>query len=221
MSTIHVAGSTQALCSLCDEMSGGMPAPFRSASGLTHRIIKATPSFVVLPSISPLVAGHVMIIPKDHSSGMLSAAATRKQFLSVLDLVFTAVSASYGLSCVFEHGIGIGMTGGCGIDHAHVHVLPLSLSRIAVVHEALARDFDRAPRISIDQAFENHDCTSSYLFFGSSPLDVVVHYSEEIPSQYIRHTIAAALNQPCRHWREMFGWDQFVDTFARLSRSLA
>src|SRR5262245_23869638 len=89
-------------------------------------ILVQTPNFVVVPTVGALVEGWLLIVSKDPYVCMGAIDAGLHDELSEL-LVFcsTAVRECFGAAAIFEHGpSSTGLRVGCGVDHAHVHVLP-------------------------------------------------------------------------------------------------
>src|SRR5690349_3777774 len=84
--------------------------------------------FVVAPTIGPLAPGHLLLLPRQHvpAIGMVSQAATR-ELPSLIELITSTLEARFGPTISFEHGTsGKEGVGGCGVDHAHMHFVPVS-----------------------------------------------------------------------------------------------
>ncbi len=114
-------------CPFCRELQTGKP-PDYCDSDINSRILHETDRFVVIPDISPLVPGHVMIVPKAHilCYGAVEAAA-RDEFLAVVNATRGILKEHYGPSVILEHGT-------CSLDdvadhvsHAHLHIVPAAI----------------------------------------------------------------------------------------------
>lgn len=77
--------------------------------------------FAITPDLSPLVTGHLLVIPVKHFSSfgeiedismLTKIKRVSEQLLGTVDLLF------------FEHGAVVEGVGGASIDHAHIHVMP-------------------------------------------------------------------------------------------------
>jgi diadenosine tetraphosphate (Ap4A) HIT family hydrolase len=95
-----------------------------------------TQNFVVIPSLGALVEGWVLIVPKRHA---IAVGALASPLLVELHDLKTNVAAALGEHyqspvCAFEHGPShAGCTLGCGVDHAHLHLVPVAFSMRAAV----------------------------------------------------------------------------------------
>lgn len=78
-------------------------------------------NFSVSPDLSPLVTGHLLVIPTRHyaSFGELTDLLVLKH---IKDVVVHLLGSRDLL--VFEHGAVLEGEGGASVDHAHLHVMP-------------------------------------------------------------------------------------------------
>src|SRR5581483_7342303 len=108
-------------CTFCAELKMG------SDCALWNQPLAETENFVVVPSLGSLVQGWVLIVPKNHS---LSLGAMHIGFRKEIDTlekrIKESLHAQYRKPVVsFEHGPSAVKHGtGCGIDHAHLHLVP-------------------------------------------------------------------------------------------------
>jgi hypothetical protein len=124
--------STQrSVCIFCDGLiPGDSHAPWDS-------VLAETPEFVITPSKGALVPGWLLITSKRHAlcAGALEAQdfrGLRAAFLVATDLL----QRHFGPVTLFEHGpLFHGTPLGCGIDHLHVHAVPLGFSLKAAFNE--------------------------------------------------------------------------------------
>jgi ATP adenylyltransferase len=94
-----------------------------------------SPNFVVLPSLGALVEGWLLIVPKHHfvSFGEIPDTVT-SEFVNLKAATCEIIRQVYGTVCAFEHGPSrAGCNVGCGVDHAHVHLVPLEFDLAAAV----------------------------------------------------------------------------------------
>lgn len=192
-------------CIFCDEIHAGPNANFASRyPELESRILWSDGRLFAMPCIGQLQPGHFMIIPVDHHATLRDAGMA----LGTLDDCIAAgiehVRSALGLDdselLVFEHGARDPRDGGCGIYHAHLHVVPV------------ARNFDIPALFGLDMPhaascfetlFETIDQSTSYALGGIwgggyryQPLSV------PLPSQYMRRRLAEALGREQWDWRK-------------------
>lgn len=97
------------------------------------REIGRTDSFVAIPSIGALVPGWTLVIPRRTLRNL--AETTPDERTELLAFVETIAQGLAGDSrnevYCFEHGSGRpGSLTGCGVDQAHLHVVPLAFNLI-------------------------------------------------------------------------------------------
>ena len=160
-------------------------------------------NFVVLPSLGALVEGWVLVVPKEH---FLSLAALPDSLIPEMRdlrrMLCERLQRIYGPVAAFEHGpAGKQCTVGCGVDHAHLHVVPVDFDLSVAVAPYL-------PPGSIWSEAGLTDCRvavqegDDYLYL-EQPIDrarMVRHRNLE--SQLFRRAIAARLGMPDEfNWR--------------------
>lgn len=201
-------------CCFCSEFkSGRMPDHFIAKAGLAARIVAQTDNFLALPSVSPLARGHLLILPRSHISSMTQLPPQHfDEFLGFAREHCRRVEERLGSVLVFEHGVGRGKAGGCGVDHAHLHILPLSPSGAERVRALVNARYPLRSTASFDLVRYNIPNGRSYLTLGTG-IDQLSHaMSESIPSQYLRTIIARELGAKLSDWKQFFGWREFVET---------
>lgn len=212
MQTHYLANAVS--CCFCAEITNKvMPDEFRTLSGVDIRIVAATENFIALPSISPLVAGHILVLPRLHVTGLLQVPSMLDELVTLVSSLRSHLEQEFGPTVIFEHGVGRGHNGGCGVDHAHLHILPLAAQATAEAAARVAAAFGQATSGSFAQLAVNYDAESSYILFGSSVMSLDLRLTDNIPSQFIRKVIAGAIGKRQWNWREYFGWDEFVATW--------
>jgi ATP adenylyltransferase len=160
--------------------------------------------FVVIPSLGALVEGWLLIVPKEHVLSVAKLSEARvEEMADVKHDVCEMVGRQYGSVRVFEHGPATPCSQtGCGVDHAHVHVVPLDVDLGNLAERFL-------PQGVTFQAGTMHDCRSAaargfdYLFLEqpTGPSLVAVH--DHFGSQVFRKAIAEACGTPgAYNWRD-------------------
>lgn len=114
-------------CQFCNELQRTHRTPFHDiyASILPSRIVADCQHFVAFPTLGQLVAGSLLVIPKQHVETF--AQLTNELRTEALDLIkqLERRLQRYGHIFLFEHGAESACGGGCGIYHAHLHLVPL------------------------------------------------------------------------------------------------
>lgn len=110
-------------------MDDSMPRP----EALWDREILRTERFVAVPSAGSLVAGWTLVVPR---RPMLNLSQTNAEEREELDAIATRIADCLGTRgqevYFFEHGSrAVGSLTGCGVDQAHLHIVPLPFDLIA------------------------------------------------------------------------------------------
>lgn len=129
--------SSQTICRFCN-------AP-KCGTNPWDRILWETEHFLVVPSKGGFVPGWLMLIPKMHVLSMAQLPSSLSiEFEALFAEVCYQLQCAFGVATAFEHGASQpNTTFGCGIDHAHLHVVPLPrhLDLKAIAEEALNQNF--------------------------------------------------------------------------------
>ena len=158
-------------------------------------------SFVAVPSLGSLVAGWLLIVPRRH---FISTGAFQLDLLEELlefkEEVCSRLSAHYGEICAFEHGpSAVKRQVGCGVDDAHIHVVPLNCDLVEAAKPYV-------PDVEWRQA-QWSDCRRAvaqrldYLFVEQPVGRGRIAVAEEFGSQIFRRAIDSIIGRP-----EEFNW---------------
>jgi diadenosine tetraphosphate (Ap4A) HIT family hydrolase len=103
------------------------------SGALWDREILRTDRFVAVPSAGSLVAGWTLVVPR---RPMLNLSQTKADERVELDAISNRIADWLGRRgqevYFFEHGSrSVGSLTGCGVDQAHLHVVPLPFDLIA------------------------------------------------------------------------------------------
>jgi hypothetical protein len=121
---------------------------------------------------------------------------------------------AYGACVFFEHGIRGEGSGGCGIDHAHMHTVPLMGKGVLNI---LAQKFECSDIDSLADIKRVAERNSSYLFFENSSAQRYVFPVNNLPSQYLRRLVAESVGRKDWNWRERGHEPELISTVERLS----
>jgi diadenosine tetraphosphate (Ap4A) HIT family hydrolase len=158
--------------------------------------------------------GHALVLPLQHvvSVAELSGDASR-DFFAVRNEIVSLLENKFGPLLQFEHGVREGDSGGCGIDHAHLHVLPCPSN---VTADVVLADFPH--RLEIDDLEQIGAATGerSYLFVKDANNRARLALCDRVPSQYLRRRVAALLGMERWDWRTASFRESFALTTAEL-----
>lgn len=111
---------------------------YEECSNIIDRPIYEDSSFYSICSVGGFISGWSLIFPKEHSFN-LSEYYSDTQFLDFLFTVKSHIEKEYGKCVVFEHGaLEEGLTS-CGVNHAHLHIVPFedSIEKLVVATNQL------------------------------------------------------------------------------------
>jgi diadenosine tetraphosphate (Ap4A) HIT family hydrolase len=212
------SGTTPQNCEFCDEFGGGVNNGFyaRYQDCPKTRILLSTENFYVVPSVGQLVDGYLLVLPKDHYT-TLDELTTElvAELADTSERVRAALSEIYGSCVCFEHGARGPLNGGCGIYHAHLHIVPLS--GISDPAESLKLKFPFAELVHLREIGHRSASLSSYLFYQDSDARLYLFDTGPLPSQYMRKLLADALRTQDWDWRTAGREERLLATIRRLS----
>ena len=203
-------------CCFCVEISSRrFPAKFQEEYGpLASRICHETPEFVIFPSVSPLTAGHLLIVSRSHAHSFAELPrASRQDAQALVEGLAAHLQVVFARPAyIFEHGVSVDGGGACGVDHAHVHVLPLPQYLASAVQARVARDFPATAHDALSGVLdlvsaENHE---SYLLYGDSPAKLSVCVGRQVKSQYMRTVISEQIGSPRYDWKGLYNAEAFA-----------
>lgn len=152
----------------------------------------------IIPDISPLLPGHVLVVPFDHIEGM--ARCGEAVFASVLDAVEVALSKYGYCATIFEHGALCDDNAGSSISHAHIHIVPGAIDLTEIIESSVPLE-----SISLHYRQLNADFLKdkAYLFVQSELFSNGACYPVQVlPRQYLRALLLRKLGRP-----PLFDWE--------------
>ena len=148
----------------------------------------------VVPTIGPLVVGWVLTIPR-----VVAISAARlpdsefPRLGKAVRLTANRVASLANRVFVFEHGPATIISPiGCGVDQAHVHIVPLDIDLLEMALDDLALKWFEVNPID---PWRHLDRTRSY-YLVSDLETAYATYPEVETSQYFRRLIARGLGRP-------------------------
>lgn len=190
-------------CEFCAEFQTDGPSRFRlSYQGVaSHRVMARSRRFVAVPTIGQMLEGSLLILPVEHEETCAAMDEDARAEMLALADEMVARCARLGSPIVFEHGATAVNGGGCGIHHAHLHIVPLPR---AVAPAELFPE-GTAEAAGLAAAWRTLRGSSHYLLIGDGQRMLtrdLIAMPGEFPSQFFRRRIAEffALETPW-DWR--------------------
>lgn len=187
-----------------------------------NKILFQSKNFKVIPSLGSIVEGWLLIIPKEHyiSFGEVTKDSVLLEELNaLLNRVCKCIENEYGDYIIFEHGpIKEKSTVGCGVDYAHIHIVPINLT-MDQISEFSDQNFKWKKVEGIRSTNSFFNAQQAYLYFQDNYRNSYIGTNATIPSQFFRQIIANRFNKP-----EMFDWksyyflDNISKTYNRLEK---
>jgi len=208
-------------CEFCNEFTGGAANSFAALYGHepASRTILEDHDFRVLPSLGQIVPGYLLLVPNHHYRAFADMPLEELGAAQALKTSLTdQMRGTYGNCLIFEHGARTPDSGGCGISHAHLHVVPFPGEKDPI--EQLTRAFP-FEEISNLLDLKRIQPGKSYLYYESVRGGSYAFYPPFIRSQYIRRLLAEALGTEVWDWRKCGKEERFLSTLARASQLLA
>ena len=205
-------------CEFCDEFAGGSANSFavHYANEIASRTILEQDGFRAMPSIGQVVPGYLLLVPTRHHRAFADMSLEELNAAEALKTALTEQMRSmYGDCLFFEHGVRNPDSGGCGISHAHLHVVPFPVEKDPVDELVRAFPFEEVSSL-VD--LKRIQPSESYLYFESVQGNRYVFYPPYIPSQYVRRLLAEALGIPSWDWRQCGREDGLLNTLSQMSR---
>jgi diadenosine tetraphosphate (Ap4A) HIT family hydrolase len=164
---------------------------------LCNTILYESNNFVVMPTLGSMVEGWLLIVPRKHFINMGAIPFyLEDEFKEVVTLTKKVLIESYGAITIFEHGpITEGTGVGCGIDHAHFHLVPLAFSLLNEAKKSKELIGLRWEKCQNDfvQLTKLHKQQNAYLYINEPEHESSYCILNEIPCQSLRRIIAHKL----------------------------
>jgi diadenosine tetraphosphate (Ap4A) HIT family hydrolase len=186
-------------CTLCAEIADPSAGYFATLYGsVGSRILPCGKGLLVMPTVGQLTDLHLLVLPEDHQRSFAGTPPPirRKAGVLVERLVSAIESAGYA-AVVFEHGLGAPECVGCGVSHAHLHVVGVPAS----VHAL------EPPRTLCWRRLETTDFLptvptgADYVFLCNQAGQRWMAPVVDLPSQFMRRWLAGELGLHQWDWR--------------------
>jgi len=185
--------------------SGCMPEHFQIHLGRSSRILAETKTLTLLPTVSPLVCGHVLIFTKQDATSfadLADSADLRAEF----SYLFREYERRFGTPIVFEHGSSGRQLSACGVSRGHVHLVPSYAINSKELSIALKGELG-PPSLMTDWLPGTDLQGREYLTFGPIDGRIETWVGNGISSQLVRRLISKQMGLSQWDWNALFGWD--------------
>lgn len=191
-------------CEFCAEFAGIRKSRFSEiyGSSFQSRVVTRTEHFVAIPTLGQIFDGSLLVLPVEHVETCAKIAShLRAEFASFVNRLLHD-GQSIGYPIFFEHGAVESSSGGCGLYHAHLHLVPLP--RAVELTNIFSDATLEAP--SLVAALDALRKSSEYLLIGDGRQVIsrdVERSGGNFPSQYFRRRLVEVfgINRPW-NWRE-------------------
>ena len=189
-------------CALCAAISDSARAgdPF-----LHNRRLLQTDRFVVLPSVGPLVPGHVMVLSRLHCHSLASMGAAAIREYNELAAHLRAAPLLQGTDPLeAEHGSTSEDKAGACVIHTHVHWLP-GMGRFC---DELGKRLSARPEASLEEV----GMAGGPYIFARAASSQRIFRALGLPSQTIRRILCEITDRDDTDWRQALRPDWVRET---------
>jgi ATP adenylyltransferase len=213
-------------CCICSQIAGDatndLVAQLIDTDTYVRRVPFESESFAIIPSVGPLVEGHVLLSPKQHFKSFAQIPlALENEFRILKKKLATLLRTTYRKRIhYFEHGSAkSAQQPMCTVEHAHLHVVPTDTE----IWPTLQHQFkwQRIDSNIADLCAVAGDM--EYLWYESPEGHSVIAKGIEgtFESQYLRKVFAQAVGiNEMWNWREFPRATSISDTYTTLQRAL-
>lgn len=144
-------------------------------------------NFAVLPSLGSIVPGWLLVLPKWPIARIADIdLSKRREFEDLVAKSQDFLEEQFGECCLFEHGGFSGSPVSCGVDQAHLHIVPLDFNLVEEARESRVASWKSSdsPLLPYDFAGERE-----YWYASSKSGSIYCEVSQP-ESQWFRKIIA-------------------------------
>ncbi|WP_417590934.1 HIT family protein [Parasphingorhabdus sp.] len=151
-------------------------------------------SFRCVASLGSIVPGWVLIIPKKPVLNLSMLDLTERRELHRFSVeIAKEIEIEYGFSTMFEHGpSSVGSVAGCGVDQAHLHIVPLSSNELKSAPSMNSNSWEKLEGSWADL---NVTFGREYLWFSDAQSSWIT-YPKSMTSQFFRKCVAEIVGIP-------------------------
>ena len=214
-------------CCICSQIVGDATNDLVAQLIDSHNYVRRVPlesgSFAVIPSVGPLVRGHVLLCPKKHFRSFAQVPTMLEdEFADMKKKLSAIIAETYGQRVhYFEHGSAKNAQHPmCTVEHAHLHLVPT--------------DAEIWPTVQSQFEWQQIESNIADLFSMVGDMEYIWYESPEgvsvvtkgiegtFESQYLRKVFAKAIGlDEMWNWREFPRVTMISETYASLQRALS
>lgn len=167
----------------------------RSGAACDQEILR-TDHLVAVPSAGALVAGWTLIVPRRPILNLASASGNERR---AIELAASQIAGQLALEgeqiWFFEHGSrNAGGVMGCGVDQAHLHVVPLNFDLAAAIARRTSDDIAWTVATESDTPLDSLPSSGEYIaFWNMADRRPNIGMVRRPVSQWVRRVIADEL----------------------------
>ena len=181
------------------------------------RPIYNSSNFSIIPAKGQFVSGYLLLFPHRHflNLGVMDSVLLDEYFKIKNSLNQTLLDEYGQRPIFFEHGSASCETrGGSCIDHAHLHVLPITISKVT---DGMFANIDGGRIQTINTMIDYAKSEKPYFYFETSDGSMYLYNATSIPSQFGRKMITRLLGIPDQWDWEVYPYiDRMLETQGRL-----
>ncbi|HEG43312.1 MAG TPA: hypothetical protein ENH94_04600 [Phycisphaerales bacterium] len=193
----------------CKYCSGFLKQGYDKTNSPWDEILFETDNFVVVSTLGAIVEGWLLIVSKDHYLCM--GALPKSLWPELLDLksfFSNLLTEIYGPITMFEHGPhSEKLDIGCGIDHAHLHLVPLKFSLLSRATDSAEISGPIWYKLhSLEQTAKFYNDRKSFIFIEEPNCSISCCTLNSAPCQFIRKLIAREIgvHSKYNYWKHDF-----------------
>ena len=212
-------------CCICSQIRGDasndLVAQLVDSVSYVRRVPLESESFAVMPSVGPLVRGHVLLCPKEHFKSFAEVPQVLEEELVLMKRRLTATLTQVYDQRIhsFEHGSAKkAQQPMCTVEHAHLHFVPTDAEIWPIIQHQFEWRQIGSDIANLYAAVGDME----YLWYQSPEGYSVVAKGTEgtFESQYLRKVFAKAVGLDDKwNWREFPEARMISDTFERIQQA--
>jgi len=182
-------------CKFCQKFGGTT-----SGQEASDHVLFESPNFIVVPTIGSIIPGWLLVVPRSHFLNVGSFdVALLQEFMRIREIAAEALRDCFGPVTFFEHGpVRERESVGCGVDHAHLHIVATEIDLPAVVKRSGETQLQWRPVSGIQATRPFVIEQMPYVFLQQSSGAAWIGSASVIESQLVRKVIAEQAGQPER-----------------------
>jgi diadenosine tetraphosphate (Ap4A) HIT family hydrolase len=178
-------------CEFCIELSDFKKSRFAQIYNNIQRIVFSDKHFCIMPPLGQLFSGSLLLLPKAHYCSFAEIPSDLRVNLTQTINNIEKRLQKFGKIILFEHGTTPEIGDGCGIYHAHIHIIPIPSS--ISPEFLLGSKFKNF--LNINDALSYVEPQKPYLLYrGTNKRYFIKILTKRLQSQYFRKKIHEYFN---------------------------